>query len=183
MTETSFLALLGVVGTLGGTLGGAIIAGVYTGRQVKVQRRHALHDAARRLVVDTLVSARRWRDSVVVISLMAVRAPTPTDFDNWLNDELAQREAELEERVNDFRRSSVEARLLIADGPLSDAILGLHGVHHAWWEDVIEAARKSYDTGAGPDQREALWDAYVTRFSAAIEKVGQLAKRAISVDL
>ena len=74
MTETGLVALVGVLGTLVGTIGGAWIARRAALEQLRSQRYGEATDAARAVVVRLIIAGRQWRDSIIGITFELAEA-------------------------------------------------------------------------------------------------------------
>ena len=79
MTETGLVALVGVLGTLVGTIGGAWIARRAALEQLRSQRYGEATDAARAVIVRLIIAGRQWRDSLIGITFELAQAESLAD--------------------------------------------------------------------------------------------------------
>lgn len=184
MTETGLIALVGIVGTLLGTIGGAWISRRSTLDQMRTQRFHETQDAARATIVRLIVAGRQWRDSIVGVSIDLAVADSVEEseqlrvtlipVDPHSSDPVTRGRVEL-------RDALAEAEILSWSDDLDAAIARLGALHPRWWNEVILTNESSIGAGEeSVDIRVTRIDEFDDEVLACLADVVHLARTSLS---
>ncbi|GGD33177.1 hypothetical protein GCM10010915_11970 [Microbacterium faecale] len=185
MTETVIVALIGVGGTLLGAFGGGHLANRHANKQLDARRQFEVHDAARSIVVTTLVAARAWRAAASGASMVVAAGEDRSVIDKYMRDDFFDSYSgqQIREHGAAFDRAVTEAKLLISNAPLREEIDSLQQLQTGWWGQVLDPSFELRKEGADKVERLRPWIRFNARFDRALAQVEATASRSIASQL
>ena len=183
MTETGLVALVGVLGTLVGTIGGAWIARRAALEQLRSQRYGEATDAARAVIVRLIIAGRQWRDSLIGITFELAQAESLADSEALrlasIGTDPHSGDAVTRGRIA-LGDALAGAQILAWSDELDAAIERVAELPPRWWNEVIMVNEASIGSDETVADREDRADRFDDEIIARLHDVVQLARVSFS---